>query len=184
MSPYLYRESMSIPSVQVYTMSLCLYHDSMGIPWVHAYTISPCLYHESMSITLVLVNSMRPCLYHESLPITWFNVYTMSPEIQITEIQKWNLQKNCRKKTNERNNCFRNTEIFITGKQINQLKIYRNTNKRNKKFKFEIYRNTNYRSTEIHIAEVQKYKLHYYRNTSDFFVCYYKWIGIRGSYEL
>ena len=111
----LYHESksipwvLSIPWVYIYTMSLCLYQESMSITRVHINIISPCPYHRSMSKP-VLVNSMHPCLYNESFPIIWVNVYTMSQEIQITEINK--LQKYKFKKYS--NISYRNTEIEIT----------------------------------------------------------------------
>ena len=95
--PILYHESksiplvLSIPWVQVYTMSPCLYHDSMFIPLVHVYTMSPWKFHESMSIPWVLANNMIQCLYLE---------------IQITEIKKYKLQI-------YRNTIFRNSEIQI-----------------------------------------------------------------------
>ena len=60
--PWLYHESistLSIPWVNVYTMSPFPYNESMSIPWVHVYTMSPCPYHESMSIQWVNVNAMR-----------------------------------------------------------------------------------------------------------------------------
>ena len=82
-----YHESIAIPWFLVYTMSLCLYQESIPIQWVHDNTSSPCLFNESMSIP-VLVNSMHPCLYQKSFPIIWVNVYTMSQEVQNTEINK------------------------------------------------------------------------------------------------
>ena len=94
---------------------------------------------------------MSPCVYHESLPITKGNVYTISPEIEITDMQKrkflekYNLQK-CR------NTNYRNTEIKITERQKYKLQNYRNINYRNKN-----YRNKNYWGEEIQITGLQKY---------------------------
>ena len=70
MSLYLYHESLSIPCIQVYTMSQCPYQESKSIPRVHINTISPCLYHA--------------CLYHESFSIPCIHVYSMNPSLYHT----------------------------------------------------------------------------------------------------
>ena len=86
--------------------------------------MSPCLCHESRSVPLVLFYTMTPCLYHESLSNPCFNCYTMrntvfryteikitkNKEIQISELQKYNLQIN-------RNTNYSNTDIQNTGSQ-------------------------------------------------------------------
>ena len=124
--PILYHESksipwvLSIPWVYIYTMS----------PWqYHVYTMSPCPYQEFMSIPWVLVNSMHPYQYHESFLIIWVNVFTMSKEIQITEINK----------------------LFFFFKYINRN--YRIQKQKLQKYKLQKHRNTNDRNTEIKITE-------------------------------
>ena len=80
----------------------------------------------------------------------------MSPEISITEIQKYLLQTNRRRiKINYRILIFRNEEIQITGVQTNKLHIYQNVNYMNTYFKLHEYISTDYRNTEIQIKEVQ-----------------------------
>ena len=92
----------------------------MYLPWVHVCNRSLILYHESMFITLVFVKSMLP-----------FPVFRYT-EIQISELQKYNLQiykntnyskteiytPNCRNTLVEMQNCKwrinRNTSDFFT----------------------------------------------------------------------
>ena len=69
---------------------------------------------------------------HESMPITWVDVSTIGPDIQITEIQKYKLNKNWKYLIKK----IRNTN---TGIQNYKLKKYKNAN----------YRNTNHINTDI-----------------------------------
>ena len=80
----LFRSTNNTPQVWVDTMGFvnticpCLYHESMSVPWIIVYTMSLCLYHmsmsipyESISVTWVLVNFMRPCLTSRSCERLW-----------------------------------------------------------------------------------------------------------------
>ena len=89
MSLSLCNKSLSIPWVQVYTMSLSLYH--IVYPWV---TMSPSLYHHSKSIHCLLVYTMIPsqCLapFEESLlNFSMYGFYISLPFIALWASMQW-----------------------------------------------------------------------------------------------
>ena len=83
-----FKNTKTIPCVQVNTMSCCKYHELLSIPWVHIYTMSPCQYHESMSIPWFHVYTMSPCLYHESFLLTRIIINTMTQKFELQKYQK------------------------------------------------------------------------------------------------
>ena len=85
MSPCLYHESMSIPSVHVGIRSLILYHELMSIPRVF------CQIHASISIPY-------PCFHFYTMRNTVFrhrntNNNKRNTNVRITEIKFADLQK-------------------------------------------------------------------------------------------
>ena len=118
----------------------------LTIPWIHVYTMThvytmiPFIYVESMSVPWLHIYAMSLCLYHESMCIHWVNASYMHPWLY-------------------------HASLLITFGNVYNMSPEMVLLKKKKIHKYN-FKKKSYRNTELQKPDIQKYKLHKYRNTN------------------